>query len=80
MLFMEALELMKNRKFVTRPSMKDAGEYICLMPAMPLLWMIKTVPHANAGTWAPTVQDYVATDWEELTVDPKPIDVQPEAA
>ena len=66
MLFTEALEHLKEGKYISRPTWNITGEYIVLMPGMPYIWKILTQPNPNAGNWLPLMDDLLATDWECL--------------
>ncbi len=67
MLFVEALDLLEQGKYLVRESWERKDGFICLMPGMPLPWKILPAPNANAGVHALSRDDMRASDWEEIT-------------
>jgi hypothetical protein len=83
--FEEARAKLKAGSHVLRKSWND-GSYIVLMPGMPLIWKIITLPSVNAGTWMATMDDMEADDWmtladfqAEAEKDRLALEVKPEA-
>ena len=77
--FQEALAVMKERKFVTRPEMITNKEYLCFLPGMTSILMIKTIPNINFGNYLFTETDFLANDWEVFTDFHVELEVVPEA-
>lgn len=78
MKYQEALEAMIEGKYVAREAWKEQHKYCVLMPGMPFVWLIQTIPNPNAGVWMGTVEDQKAEDWTAITHDDvKPVTVTP---
>jgi Protein of unknown function (DUF2829) len=76
--YQEALEAMIEGKYVARESWKDQAKYCVLMPGMPFVWLIQTIPNPNAGVWMGTVEDQKAEDWVSISNDDiKPVEATP---
>jgi len=60
--FNEALDSLKNGKYVKRTNWDDG--YCCLMPDQAYIWRILTKPNANVGNFLPLLADLTANDWE----------------
>ena len=67
--FQSAFVSLENGQFITTPSLKKEGVYLCLMPAMPFIWQVKTKPagQAQAGAWPISVDALKASDYEIFT-------------
>jgi hypothetical protein len=66
MLFAEAVKLLNEGKYVTRHAWVKDGKYLALLPHMPSVWMVATIPNPAAGNWQPLVSDLNADDWDSL--------------
>ena len=60
--FTEALNSMKDRKYVKRAAWEDG--YCCIMPHMNSIWKIMHKPAPNCGMYQQTIEDLETTDWE----------------
>ena len=67
MLFVEALDLLEQGKYLVREVWTLADGFICLMPGMPLPWKIMPAPNAHAGVHALSRDELKANDWKEIT-------------
>ena len=63
MLFNQALGALRLQKYVTRTAWTD-GKYLALLPFMPFIWQVATVPNPAAGNWVPLAEDLESNDWE----------------
>lgn len=66
MMFSDAIKALNDGKYVTRTGWND-GSYLVLLPSMPYIWKVATVPNPAAGNWLPLNVDLLADDW--ITVD-----------
>jgi len=65
MLFMEAVELMKQGKNVSRACWSEEDGYLTLLQGMKFAWKIITKPGPNAGNHIFSVEELCASDWME---------------
>lgn len=65
MLFHEALTLLKAGLPMHRESWTAEDGYLSIMPDMKYVWKIVLIPNPNAGNFIFSVEDFIASDWEE---------------
>lgn len=69
MKFEQALDLLKQDKYVTRAAWEETtGEYIVLLPGMTYIWKVLFAPNPSCGNWLPMIQDIDADDWKLVEV------------
>lgn len=66
MLFMEALEMLKSGKDVSRQSWSEEDGYLTFMSGMKHIWKILIKPQPNAGNHIFSVEELLADDWSEF--------------
>lgn len=65
MKFVEALELLKDGKCISRSGWSEDDGYLVVMKGMKYIWKIITKPQPNAGNHFLSVEELGATDWIE---------------
>jgi len=66
MLFLEALDKLRDHIPMRRNAWTAEDGYLVLMPSMNYIWKIVLVPNPNAGNYIFSVEDFLSGDWEEL--------------
>lgn len=65
MLFLEALQAMKDGKQVIRAAWASDFGYLTLLPGAPYIWRVNIMgDKVNAGGYPFIVEDYDADDWK----------------
>ncbi len=72
MLFLEALEQMKNGAPMRRTAWADSEGYLKILPDMKYVWKIVTQPTPNAGNFIFSLEDFHGEDWVQWEA-PKPV-------
>jgi hypothetical protein len=67
MLFLEALQALKDGKQVVRKCWNERDGYLVLLPEVPMVWKILTHEKLNAGGYPFVIEDYDASDWMLLS-------------
>ncbi len=63
MQFVDALQALKDGKYMCLDAWEASLGYLVLMPDMPYIWKIIPMPNPNAGTHTFSLEDLCADDW-----------------
>lgn len=75
MLFMEALEQLKEGATMRRTAWPMEEGYLKLLPGMKFVWKIVLLPNPNAGNFIFSVEDFLGSDWEKFECPSEPVAV-----
>jgi carbamoylphosphate synthase small subunit len=78
MLFLQALEQMKDGVAMRRSAWTAADGYLKVLPDMSYVWKIITQPNPNAGNYIFSIEDFESNDWVVFFKDHEVLDLSAE--
>lgn len=73
MLFLDALKQLESGVAMRRQVWTPEDGYLSIMPGMKYVWKIVLLPNPNAGNFIFSVEDFLASDWEEFVAPCEPV-------
>ncbi len=72
--FTDALVQLQAGVAMRRAAWATEEGYLDLMPGMSFVWKIVLIPNPNAGNFIFSVEDFLATDWQDFALPVAPVD------